>query len=226
MKLTAGQIATIEQTLVLNGVVYDDIKLEILDHIASEIEEDPNSDVKTFEIILKEVLEKWKPQLKPATYGLWLGRGYSGPKIIMDKMAAYTKSRLAYILFGSVPLTLFTITLLHLFNSETVIDIFTKSIRGLYLLEVFFAALGWGLILKSKKKTTFSYLFKKRSVLIFFQPLLIGIGVFPLGLLQNSLDIQMGFTYFLFALALYFMLDFKLVYNHFKTIKRLSISNL
>jgi hypothetical protein len=29
---------TIEQTLVLNGVVYDDIKLELLDHIATEIE--------------------------------------------------------------------------------------------------------------------------------------------------------------------------------------------
>jgi hypothetical protein len=38
MKLTNQQITTIEQTLVLNGVVYDDIKLELLDHIATEIE--------------------------------------------------------------------------------------------------------------------------------------------------------------------------------------------
>jgi hypothetical protein len=30
---------TIEETLVLNGVVYDDIKLELVDHIATEIEE-------------------------------------------------------------------------------------------------------------------------------------------------------------------------------------------
>jgi hypothetical protein len=37
MRLTNQQITTIEQTLVLNGVVYDDIKL-LLDHIATEIE--------------------------------------------------------------------------------------------------------------------------------------------------------------------------------------------
>jgi hypothetical protein len=36
MKLTNQQ--TIEETLVLNGVVYDDIKLELIDHIATEIE--------------------------------------------------------------------------------------------------------------------------------------------------------------------------------------------
>jgi hypothetical protein len=38
MKLTNQQIETIEETLVLNGVVYDDIKLELVDHIATEIE--------------------------------------------------------------------------------------------------------------------------------------------------------------------------------------------
>jgi hypothetical protein len=40
MRLTNQQITTIEQTLVLNGVVYDDIKLELLDHIATEIYKD------------------------------------------------------------------------------------------------------------------------------------------------------------------------------------------
>ena len=38
MKLTNQQIALIDETLVLNGLIYDDIKLEIMDHIASEIE--------------------------------------------------------------------------------------------------------------------------------------------------------------------------------------------
>jgi hypothetical protein len=221
MKLTTKQIATIEETLVLNGVVYDDIKLELLDHIATEIEAESSSEEKPFDVILKEVFEKWKPQLKPAAYGLWLGRGYAGPKIIMDKMATYTKSRLAYILFGSIPLTLLAISVIHLFNSETAIAIFTKSIRGLYLAEVLFAAIGWILIFKSKTKTTFSYLFKKRSILIFFQPLLIGIGIWPLKLLQSTLDVQIGFTYFLFVLALFFMFDFLLVLNHMKIVNKI-----
>ena len=38
MKLTAEQITEIEETLVLKGLKYDDLKLEVTDHIASEIE--------------------------------------------------------------------------------------------------------------------------------------------------------------------------------------------
>jgi hypothetical protein len=39
MQLTVEQISTINETLVLNGLVYDDVKMELLDHIASEIEQ-------------------------------------------------------------------------------------------------------------------------------------------------------------------------------------------
>jgi hypothetical protein len=35
MKLTNQQITTIEETLVLNGVVYDALSSELLDHIAA-----------------------------------------------------------------------------------------------------------------------------------------------------------------------------------------------
>jgi hypothetical protein len=38
MKLTNQQITTIEETLVLNGVVYDDIKLELVDPYCYGIE--------------------------------------------------------------------------------------------------------------------------------------------------------------------------------------------
>ena len=40
MKLTNRTNYQIEETLVLNGLIYDDIKLEVIDHIASEIEEE------------------------------------------------------------------------------------------------------------------------------------------------------------------------------------------
>jgi hypothetical protein len=38
MKLTAPKIALIDETLVLNGLTYDEIKLDVMNHIASEIE--------------------------------------------------------------------------------------------------------------------------------------------------------------------------------------------
>jgi hypothetical protein len=76
MKLTNQQIETIEETLVLNGVVYDDIKLELIDHIATEIESEASIESKLFETVLKEVFDSWKPQLKPTSHKLLLGYGF------------------------------------------------------------------------------------------------------------------------------------------------------
>jgi hypothetical protein len=56
MKLTNQQIETIEETLVLNGVVYDDIKLELIDHIATEIESEASIESKLFETVLRGLI--------------------------------------------------------------------------------------------------------------------------------------------------------------------------
>ena len=60
MKLTAEQIKKIEETLVLNGIQYEDIKLELTDHIASEIEEKTSIQGVSFEIAFHEVFENWQ----------------------------------------------------------------------------------------------------------------------------------------------------------------------
>ena len=48
MKLTTEQIDHIEQTLVKNGLDFEDLKLELIDHIASEIEMTMTSDEMSF----------------------------------------------------------------------------------------------------------------------------------------------------------------------------------
>jgi hypothetical protein len=57
MLWTNQQITTIEETLVLNGVVYDDIKLELVDHIATEMRvgDSREKPLRLFE----RVFEKW-----------------------------------------------------------------------------------------------------------------------------------------------------------------------
>jgi 6-phosphogluconate dehydrogenase len=70
LKITNQQITTIEQTLVLNGVVYDDIKLELLDHIATEIESIIDESQFSFEENLKKVFAKWKNELTSSSFGL------------------------------------------------------------------------------------------------------------------------------------------------------------
>ncbi|MFB0910933.1 MAG: hypothetical protein QMA99_08345, partial [Flavobacterium sp.] len=84
MKLTNQQITTIEQTLVLNGVVYDDIKLELLDHIATEIESIIDESQFSFEENLKKVFAKWKNELTPSS-SFWIRNNKSIPKIVIQK---------------------------------------------------------------------------------------------------------------------------------------------
>jgi hypothetical protein len=73
MKLTTEQIAKIEETLVLNGVVYEDIKLELIDHIASEIENNIGENNILSEAAFYQTFENWKQQLSPSHhYGLEL----------------------------------------------------------------------------------------------------------------------------------------------------------
>ena len=113
MKLTNQQIASIDETLVLDGVVYDDIKLELLDHIATEIESEASIENKPFETVLKEVFDRWKPQLKPTSHNLLLGYGFSAPKIISDKFADDKKKEL--ITAGAI-VSLFAVLILLIVN--------------------------------------------------------------------------------------------------------------
>ena len=63
MKLTNQQIAIIDQTLVLNGMVYDDVKLELIDHIATDIENQLAHQESDFESALKKSFGNWSDQL-------------------------------------------------------------------------------------------------------------------------------------------------------------------
>lgn len=225
MKLTTEQIAEIDETLVLNGLIYDDIKLEVTDHIASEIEVKMEESNISFEAAFKQAFENWREQLRPASYNFWLRRGgFYGPRIVIDKCVSYNKSKFLISSLVPIPLVIISIFCFHLFNQETAIRIFRNSIRILYLSEVLFISLGWILIWNSKAKTTFSYFFKKGSYLVYFQPLAVGLGFWPDKLIEKDFAIQSVFTYFLIVMVMFFITDFMMVINHLKTIIKLKLS--
>lgn len=58
MNLSTEQISIIEDTLVFNGLKFEDLKLEITDHISSEIEVLIEKNTLSFEENLKSVFEK------------------------------------------------------------------------------------------------------------------------------------------------------------------------
>ena len=227
MKLTTEQITVIDETLVLNGLIYDDIKLEVTDHIATEIEVKMEESSISFDDALYQVLLNWKEQLKPSSLNFWITRnGFYGPRIVVDKFASFYKSKFFITALIPIPFAIISVFSFRFFNQETAIRIFRNSIRILYLFEVLFISLGWILIWKSKTITTFSYFFKKNSYLIYFMPLAIVLGFWPNDLIENDLAIQSVFTYFLIVFVPFFMMDIMMVFKHLRTQQKINFASI
>lgn len=72
MKLSIGKIKTLDTILEENGVSYIDFKCEILDHIASDIENKMQETESSFEETIEPVLGKWEGQLaKISSYKIY-----------------------------------------------------------------------------------------------------------------------------------------------------------
>lgn len=224
MKLTNQQLTIVEETLVLNGVVYDDIKIELIDHIASEIEAEAMIEAKPFEIILKEVFDKWKPQLKPTSHNLLLGYGFLAPKIISDKFADDKKKEL--FVAGIIVCTL-TVLILLIKNKSQSPSILLSIVFVLQMTSVLGALLMASarlFALNSKTKTTYLFWFNKSFYLILLYGLLIGFGFFPILPTNKNVEIKVGS---LIVILTYLSLIFgslKLFYKHFQFEKKLSFT--
>lgn len=222
MKLTNQQLTIIEETLILNGVVYDDIKLELIDHIASEIEAETINDSKSFKIILKEVLEKWKPELQPSFSGLI---GFTNPRIMTVKCHKIVKRQLFTVIIFSSLITLALMVFVRNSNYGLVLTNLQGALRSFVLVEFCLVILAWGLLWKSKHQTTYSYLMKKKSFGLIIFLFMIGIGGFPVRL--NHPDAKIAFVSVFFAITYVLItgIYLQLAYKHFQFEKKLSISN-
>ena len=84
MELSKEEIQKVEHFLNVKDIVYVDIRLEVLDHIVSEVEERMDSKNKSFQEVFASVKHKWNSQLKE-TSSLFFGMGFSAPKIVIQK---------------------------------------------------------------------------------------------------------------------------------------------
>jgi len=221
MKLTTQQIAQIEETLVLNGLKYYDIKLEVTDHIASEIEEKLCDEKSSFEVVFDEVLEKWKPELQPSFSGLI---GFTNPKIMTVKCHKIVKRQLFTVITISSLITLSLMVFVRNSSSGLVITNSQGVLRSFVLIEFCLVILAWGLIWKSKIQTTYSYLMKKKSFGLILFLFMIGMGGFPVRL--NHPDAKIAFVSVFFALTYVLItgIYLQLAYKHLQFKKKLSIS--
>ena len=225
MKLTNQQISIIAETLNLNGVVYDDIKLELLDHIASEIEFLMEENTLSFEENLKIVFEKWEPQLKPASDNLWVGYGLSVPKIILDKLVIEKKKELFVMSSIVIVLTLSLIVLNIFFKNPFFITIIVQFLKSVSLIGAFFLLITKLLLLKSKMKTTYLFLFKRNFYLVLFYGLLIGIGLIPIFPSNKNIEIKVLSLIMTLVYLILIYSSLNNFYKHYQIEKKLSLSN-
>jgi hypothetical protein len=219
MKLTNQQIAFIDETLVLNGLTYDDIKLEVMDHIASEIEFLMEENSLSFEESSQMVFKKWEPQLKPCFSGLI---GFTNPKIMTVKCHKIVKKLFMTVIPISFLVT-FLLMLVVRHSSYEVILINRQTIlKSFVLVEFCLVILAWGFIFNSKQQTTYSYLIKKKSFGLIVFLLMLGIGAFPIRL--NHPDAKIAFVSVFFGIfyVLITGLYLQLVYKHFQFEKKLA----
>jgi len=107
MELTTKQIAEINRYLTIKKIDHIDIKLEVLDHIITDVEYLMSSKDIDFEFAFKEVRLKWKQHFTQ-TSSFYFGVAYSAPKIILDNAKrAFKKSYFILIASYFLPFILF-----------------------------------------------------------------------------------------------------------------------
>lgn len=222
MKLDKNQIHIIETVLDKLGVVYVDYKYEILDHIATEVEEKMIIHTITFEEAFPEVLKKWQPKFKKSSSVLF-GYFWEMPEILLNKCIKMYRKKLLLVFTGAMVLTS-GFLLFSSFLKNHLVDFFSIA-TILYSVAFLLSALGYVKIRLSKRKTSYGFLYKQQfmaSVLVTFQQLYFMNNGFE----RNNFSPL--FSYFMiFILSLYFLLSvysFIFYKAHFKELKRMQYS--
>lgn len=221
MKLTTEQIDYIEHTLVKNGLDFEDLKFELIDHIASEIEVKMAIEEISFMPAFYSVFDTWKAQLKPSQSTAFLGRNLVAPKIVIDRLSSLKKREL---LTGLV--FCFIVTLL--FYGMSTITVFRNVLHYVeliipktFLLTIIVLLVSKIVLYQSKLKTTYSVLFNKSFLLSVPFCVIISLGGFSFFRTENIDDIRISavaatvlYGFFLFSSA-------RFLYQHYQFVQKI-----
>jgi hypothetical protein len=209
MKLTEEQIKVISDYLDYCGIKEIDVKLELLDHIATQTEELIVMDDASFEDALKKVMIKWYPLFRKEK-SLHVGLFYSFPKIVMSKIEARVKRTYVYLIVSFLLWTLLNFVLKVNFSINDI----TNSIVNFVSI-----AIGFGIVLIliginfKTKPTTYRFLINQSSPILLFL-----LFIYAFDTEMNSLRV-----YFLTMVVIQFIYMCINFNNHRKCLKKYSI---
>jgi hypothetical protein len=215
MKLTAEQIEYINQTLIKKGIKFDDIKIEVIDHIASEIECEIETNQQTFLEASHQVFDRWKPDFELtrgyfslATYYPRLARNKFGHQIKVELIATFAVLSLLFIsfqlIFDSVAKVTFILLLKKVF-----VYLYFVTVGSMVLLKF--------LNTKSKISSTFKHRFDERFPMIIACLIIVFSDTVPESIRSQNLFVLLIGTYFVFVLSTIY-----LGFKHFKFQRKLS----
>ena len=157
MELTKQQQQEIEDYIKSNDVDYIDLKIELLDHITSDVEHLISRGF-TFEKASKLAKQKWKKHFRRSS-SIFLGLQYSTSKIVLRKAVKEFKPfYLLYILTYFLPFIIFKyISVDFTDNIMSFVNRFFKITTLLALLYFVFIIFK---VMRSKEKTTYRFILK------------------------------------------------------------------
>ncbi|GGA68233.1 hypothetical protein GCM10008015_06290 [Flavobacterium palustre] len=155
MKLTNEQIAIIDQTLIDKGVVYEEIKLELLDHIVTDIELE--TEESNFDVAFSKAMLKWERELEEINPS---GK-FAAPRIVMEKFSSFFKGQYKF-LFPAAAIFSFLIAIITtLYPEEFVYNTVKLVFYSVYFLFCFGGIISLFFISKTKSKTISGKLIQK-----------------------------------------------------------------
>jgi hypothetical protein len=160
MKLTTEQIECINQALIKKEIKFDDLKIEVLDHIASQIEFEMEVAKQTFSDAFNQVFERWKEEFMPIRAYFSLNTYY--PKLARTKFG----NQLKWELVTAITLSLILILSFQLLSDSNARFQFIFWIKKVFF-YIYFGTFALVLFLKflnskSKISSTYKYTFELR----------------------------------------------------------------
>jgi hypothetical protein len=233
MKLTAEQITTIEKTLILNGLKFDDLKLELTDHIASEIEELMEINTFSFDENLKVVFAKWSEQLRPS-YSFWINSNSNlfwfakdelHPSLVAYKCNKLVKRVLKLSLAVGLLISIVLTATTRNWHGEVLLNFLKTGFKivsfTVFILFVFARFRIW----KSKHSTTYGYLFNRNGFIQIINLFFLSMGIFPFRIYNGNFGWDLMFNTLSISILFISIFYLKLAYQHLQFDKKLSLFN-
>ncbi|MCF8713657.1 hypothetical protein JM658_02365 [Joostella atrarenae] len=181
MTLNQEQLNTIKYALEKRDLDYVDLKYELLDHIATEIEQIMSKDESvSFKDASDIAFDKWRIALNDYS-SFWLGIGYSKPKILIDSCVSIVKDLTFKLVGFGVLISLLLFLILKVYPLE-VSDGFA-SVVGIFQYAIVAILLVLFLIIKrSGFKTSYSFVYNINvvSLVLYYVLFNVGFGIYAI----------------------------------------------